>query len=376
MNKTRWILILTSLLIGCSTYNNYYLVTPSVHDAVLGDLRDLAARAQRYYYTPVALGGGQGLFLGVYTISQLTLYPTNANGSYRVVKASPTELVLEGTCIERGGERPFTVQMKVRGYEAEVISDRRVSVSDITNTRVQPETLIINYKLADEELFNNCNGLISDLLYFADLAHEYYRRPRRLCGGGGSFRNLAHISKLTPSPTTMYGTYYFETATESLLVIRGTGVTLDRTGHILRIGMQVTGDGMFVVRDTANPIIAYEEPMWSRYNREVDRLLRSQHDALLNDLVNLASGAQQYYRRPNMLGGGSGSFGTLKTIEAIAGSTRREAGTFSLAEAKDQSIILEGVGREKLWEGYPLVIRMLVTAGRDSVIYDSMLPCY
>src|SRR5512139_2307107 len=42
-----------------------------------------------------------------------------------------------------------------------------------------------------------------------------------------------------------------------------------------------------------------------------DSAVSANRDAVTNDLVNLASRAQQYYRRPTALGGGGGSFANL-----------------------------------------------------------------
>lgn len=56
----------------------------SNRDAVVGDLQNLAARAQEFYRRPTSLGGGQFSFslLTTSAISVLTNIPTNANGSY------------------------------------------------------------------------------------------------------------------------------------------------------------------------------------------------------------------------------------------------------------------------------------------------------
>ncbi|HUI09093.1 MAG TPA: hypothetical protein VL221_02135, partial [Bacteroidota bacterium] len=44
-----------------------------------------------------------------------------------------------------------------------------------------------------------------------------------------------------------------------------------------------------------------------------DSAINANRDALSNDLVNLASRAQQFYRRPTSLGGGGNSFSLLTT---------------------------------------------------------------
>ena len=56
-----------------------------------------------------------------------------------------------------------------------------------------------------------------------------------------------------------------------------------------------------------------------------DSATSANRDAVTNDLINLASRAQQYYRRPTALGGGGGSFATLsgniKLLTKTSGSS-------------------------------------------------------
>jgi hypothetical protein len=105
--------------------------------------------------------------------------------------------------------------------------------------------------------------------------------------------------------------------------------------------------------------------------RELDAL----HDELLADLVKLADRARQYYHRPDASGGGGSSFRDLSSIEKFGGSRNSDHGTFTIVAVEDESLILEGAGHEKPADGMQTVIRMLVTAERDSVISDSMPIC-
>ena len=50
-----------------------------------------------------------------------------------------------------------------------------------------------------------------------------------------------------------------------------------------------------------------------------DSAVNANRDALTNDLVNLASRAQQYFRRPSSLGGGGNSFAALTATTAGIG---------------------------------------------------------
>jgi Tfp pilus assembly protein PilE len=64
-------------------------------EAVTADLVHLASRAHKYYITPRGLGGGGRSFVNV-TIGDLTQDPTNGNGTYSVVSANNSQMVLQG----------------------------------------------------------------------------------------------------------------------------------------------------------------------------------------------------------------------------------------------------------------------------------------
>lgn len=93
-------------------------------DAVVNDLVNLSARAQQYYRRPASLGGGQNNFSGLNTngISKLVNVPsgstqwTNANGTYVVLSATDSNVVLEGTGNEIGnyGSTKVKVTMTVK----------------------------------------------------------------------------------------------------------------------------------------------------------------------------------------------------------------------------------------------------------------------
>ena len=74
----------------------------------------------------------------------------------------------------------------------------------------------------------------------------------------------------------------------------------------------------------------------------LDQSAASNRDALSNDLVNMASRAQEYYRRPIMMGGGGGSFKgfTLGTY------THNADGTFELGVATQTTLTIKGSGIE------------------------------
>ncbi len=79
--------------------------------------------------------------------------------------------------------------------------------------------------------------------------------------------------------------------------------------------------------------------------------VNANRDAVIADLTTLASMAQQYYRKPIAMGGGSNSFdastgsgGTAWSIPAQLDTTAN--GTYQLSSSGAQSITLVGTGNE------------------------------
>jgi hypothetical protein len=93
-------------------------------DAVVNDLVNLSARAQQFYRRPSSLGGGQNSFLGLNTngISKLVNVPTsatswaNSNGTYNVVSATDSNVIISGTGTEIGndGTAKVSVTMTIK----------------------------------------------------------------------------------------------------------------------------------------------------------------------------------------------------------------------------------------------------------------------
>lgn len=82
-----------------------------------------------------------------------------------------------------------------------------------------------------------------------------------------------------------------------------------------------------------------------------DQAASSNLDAVTSDLVNLASRAQQHYRRPTAMGGGGGSFilltGDATGLAYLTTQPTNENGTYSITTAGSAtSVTLTGVGTE------------------------------
>src|SRR4030042_3669825 len=78
-----------------------------------------------------------------------------------------------------------------------------------------------------------------------------------------------------------------------------------------------------------------------------DNATSANRDAVTNDLVNRASRAQQYYRRPSSMGGGEGSFTGL-TFDKLSSKPSNSNGRYLINGAVAATQVkLRGVGREK-----------------------------
>ena len=107
-----------------------------------------------------------------------------------------------------------------------------------------------------------------------------------------------------------------------------------------------------------------------------DNAVSANKDAVTNDLVNLASRAQQFYRRPLALGGGQGSFAGLTADAAglakLTSKASNANGTYNILTAGDQtSVELEGFGTEKGTDQQPLHVTMLVYADSTQVAFHN-----
>jgi hypothetical protein len=94
----------------------------------------------------------------------------------------------------------------------------------------------------------------------------------------------------------------------------------------------------------------------------LDQAAASNRDAISNDLVQFASRAQEYYRRPAVLGGGGGSFVgfTLGTF------TKNADGVFELDAITQPTMQIKGTGIEL---GYDSVnpVKLVIQVAPDSI---------
>jgi len=105
-----------------------------------------------------------------------------------------------------------------------------------------------------------------------------------------------------------------------------------------------------------------------------DSAISANRDALTNDLVNLASRAQQFYRRPTSLGGGGNSFNLLDAANGMRRLTNNPInanGTYTIASpgsgsGTNATVELLGVGTET-YNGQLVSMQVRVWADHDSI---------
>ena len=103
-----------------------------------------------------------------------------------------------------------------------------------------------------------------------------------------------------------------------------------------------------------------------------DNAVSANKDAVTNDLVNLASRAQQYYRRPTALGGGQGTFtGLLTDITKLTAKPTNANGTYTITSNGDDQIVLHGEGTELGNNNAKISIDMLVLADSTAVTFNN-----
>jgi len=105
-----------------------------------------------------------------------------------------------------------------------------------------------------------------------------------------------------------------------------------------------------------------------------DSAINANRDALSNDLVNLASRAQQFYRRPTSLGGGGNSFSLLTTsaITLLTNNPTNANGSYTIETAgagsgSNSLVVLKGVGNE-IYNGSPVAVHVYVYPDHDSMV--------
>ncbi len=86
-------------------------------------------------------------------------------------------------------------------------------------------------------------------------------------------------------------------------------------------------------------------------------------NAVISDLTNLASMAQQYYRKPTALAGGNQSF-TGWTIPSALDTTAN--GTYSITGTPSTSVTLVGLGTDKGNDG-TAVVKVTMAVGPNSI---------
>ncbi len=107
-----------------------------------------------------------------------------------------------------------------------------------------------------------------------------------------------------------------------------------------------------------------------------DNAVSANRDAVTNDLVNLASRAQQFYRRPQALGGGGNSFvGLTANAAGLAKLTSKASnanGSYAISTAGTATtVVLAGTGTENGSNGSAISVTMSVFADSTYVTQNN-----
>lgn len=96
-----------------------------------------------------------------------------------------------------------------------------------------------------------------------------------------------------------------------------------------------------------------------------DNAISANKDAVTNDLVQLAAKAQQYYRKPQALGGGGNSFVGIDSVGTLvsAAFSNNDNGVYEVSTAgTTASVIFTGYGKTQQTDGTYPTVTMTVTA--------------
>lgn len=149
------------------------------------------------------------------------------------------------------------------------------------------------------------------------------------------------------------------------------GATEEEPARTFEWGLSLMGDELTIENHVTGGFSIYR-----RVPEEVikEASVRANRDALTNDLVNLASRAQQYYRRKVSMGGGDGTFVGLTAddvgIAKLTSKVQDKNGTYSIIKTGDEtSVKLEGLGTQKGTDGSFLKVQMTVFAESTAVTF-------
>jgi hypothetical protein len=104
-----------------------------------------------------------------------------------------------------------------------------------------------------------------------------------------------------------------------------------------------------------------------------DNAVSANRDAVTNDLVNLASRAQQYYRRPAALGGGEGKFDGLTDIKQLTSMPggKNPNGTYTFTPGTGNGpVVIKGTGTEIGYDN-ATAVKVVMNVYPDSAKVDA-----
>lgn len=93
--------------------------------------------------------------------------------------------------------------------------------------------------------------------------------------------------------------------------------------------------------------------------------VQANRDAIVSDLQHLAFTAQQYYKKPAILGGGGNSFIGYSIPDGLSSNAN---GTITLTSVAATQVVFTGIGTEKNDAGQAVEFRATVTNGSITTV--------
>lgn len=101
-----------------------------------------------------------------------------------------------------------------------------------------------------------------------------------------------------------------------------------------------------------------------------DQASAANRDALTTDLSGLATRVQQYYRRPQVQGGGGRSFEGI-TMEYLTSRGTNINGSYTITSVSSNKLQIQASGRELSPDGSPLSVTMTVFPDSTYLVFNN-----
>lgn len=217
------------------------------------------------------------------------------------------------------------------------------------------ETVILNFpvEMETEEKIESGQPIIDDLINLAGIAQQYYRKPSALGGGGNSFEGWTIPTILQ---STKNGIYEVESIKKQLIIITGTNkqnndkmtnrkISILVSPNDYKLNQSDNKTGKYSDELKENTFDPYKDFLSNSPQGTTTANFTVTKDFIISDLTNLASMAQQFYRKPMALDGGGNSFTRWDIPENLKFT---ENGNYFIENINSQSVFIIGEKGDKI----------------------------